>query len=91
MESHLQNPFTDSSGTVRKEVFAFGLRNPWRFSIDPITNKIWCGDVGQGNWEEVDIIESGKNYGWRCYEGNHTYDMTNCISTYEPPIWEYNH
>jgi len=85
------NPFIDSLGTIRKEIYAYGLRNPWRFSIDPITNKIWCGDVGQGDWEEIDLIVSGKNYGWRCYEGNHTYDMTNCNGIYESPIWEYSH
>ncbi|MFZ1517955.1 MAG: PQQ-dependent sugar dehydrogenase [Ignavibacteriaceae bacterium] len=85
------NPFVDSSGSVRKEIFAYGLRNPWRFSIDPITENIWCGDVGQNSWEEIDIIQNGKNYGWKCYEGNDPYNLTGCNGTYEFPIWEYSH
>lgn len=85
------NPFVDSIGTVRKEIFAWGLRNPWRFSIDPVTDLIWCADLGQDNWEEIDLIESGKNYGWRCYEGNHEYNLTGCNGIYEFPIWEYSH
>lgn len=87
----VDNPFVDSSEVVKKEIFSYGLRNPWRFSIDPVTQTIWCGDVGQGNWEEIDILESGKNYGWRCYEGNHTYNITNCNGNYTFPIWEYSH
>lgn len=86
------NPFVDSSNIdVKKEIYAWGLRNPWRFSFDPVTGWLWAGDVGQSSWEEVDIIQNGKNYGWRCYEGNHTYDMTDCNGTYESPIWEYSH
>jgi glucose/arabinose dehydrogenase len=85
------NPFIDSLGSVRKEIFAYGLRNPWRFSIDPITNNIWCGDVGQGSWEEIDIIQNGKNYGWKCYEGSAPYNLTGCNGIYEFPIWEYSH
>ena len=85
------NPFVDSLDSVRKEIFAYGLRNPWRFSIDPITNNIWCGDVGQGSWEEIDIIQNGKNYGWKCYEGSSPYSLTGCNGIYEFPIWEYSH
>ncbi len=87
------NPFVDSTGSVRKEIYAWGLRNPWRFSFDPITDWLWCADVGQGAWEEIDIIENGGNYGWRCYEGTHAYNTAGCqsISSYEPPIWEYSH
>lgn len=86
------NPFIDSTNVnVRKEIFAWGLRNPWRMSFDPVTGWLWAGDVGQGDWEEIDIIQNGKNYGWRCYEGNHPYNLTGCNGTYKSPVWEYSH
>jgi glucose/arabinose dehydrogenase len=89
----LTNPFVDSTNvSIRKEIYAWGLRNPWRCSFDQATDRLWAGDVGQGSWEEVDIIENGKNYGWRCYEGNHTYDMSGCnYPDYVFPVWEYSH
>jgi len=88
------NPFYDSSGTVKKEIYAWGLRNPWRCSHDPITGWLWVGDVGQNSWEEVDVVEKGKNYGWRCYEGSYSYNSSGCDlpdSLYIDPIWEYSH
>lgn len=86
------NPFIDSTNVnIRKEIYAWGLRNTWRFSFDPVTGWLWAGDVGQGDWEEVDIIQNGKNYGWRCYEGNHPYNLSGCNGIYENPIWEYSH
>ncbi|MFI5237061.1 MAG: PQQ-dependent sugar dehydrogenase [Ignavibacteriales bacterium] len=87
------NPFYDSTNTlVKKEIFAWGLRNPWRCSFDSLTGRFFAADVGQGSWEEIDIIQSGKNYGWRCYEGNHVYDLSGCnYPEYTFPIWEYNH
>lgn len=86
------NPFVDSTNVnIRKEIYAWGLRNTWRFSFDSVTGRLWAGDVGQGAWEEVDIIQNGKNYGWRCYEGTHPYDLSGCNGTYEVPIWEYPH
>ena len=86
------NPFVDSTNSnIRKEIFAWGLRNTWRFSFDTVTGWLWAADVGQGSWEEIDIIKNGKNYGWRCYEGNHTYNLSGCNGIYEPPIWEYSH
>ncbi|HEX2788503.1 MAG TPA: PQQ-dependent sugar dehydrogenase [Ignavibacteria bacterium] len=63
------NYFADSTGSQRKEIFAWGMRNPWRFSFDSVTSRLWCGDVGQNTREEVDIIENGKNYGWNKMEG----------------------
>ena len=86
------NPFANNTQGYKQEIFAYGLRNPWRFSFDPVTGKNWCADVGQSNWEEIDIIKSGNNYGWRCYEGDHTYNFTNCNGPdYTFPIWEYDH
>ncbi len=87
------NPFYDSTNTsIKKEIYAWGMRNPWRCSFDPVTDWFWCGDVGQSGWEEINLIENGKNYGWRCYEGNHAYNQTNCnYPEYIFPIWEYGH
>ncbi len=88
------NPYKDNSNGFREEIFAYGLRNPWRFSFDAFNGSIWCGDVGQGDWEEIDIIESGKNYGWRYKEGDHCYNPPANCDTIEgliSPIWEYNH
>lgn len=87
------NPFIDSTNSlVKKEIYAWGLRNPWRCSFDPVTNRFWAADVGQNTWEEVNIIENGKNYGWRCYEGNHVFDLTGCnYHEYTFPVWEYSH
>lgn len=86
------NPFVDSTNTqVKKEIFAWGMRNPWRCSFDPVTGWLLAGDVGQGSWEEIDLIENGKNYGWRCYEGNHEFNMSGCnYPEYIFPIWEYS-
>lgn len=83
------NPFVSGGG--RGEIYAMGMRNPWRMSQDPVTGLIYCGDVGQNEWEEIDIIENGKNYGWRCYEGNHEYNTTGCstMTAYTFPIKEY--
>jgi len=83
------NPYNGTNG--RQEIFCIGMRNPWRFSQDLVTGKIYCGDVGQDAWEEVDTLAVGKNYGWRCYEGNHPYNTSGCgpIGNYTFPIKEY--
>ena len=85
------NPFVGTG--YREEIYAYGLRNPWRFSFDPVTNICWIADVGQDLYEEIDLIEVGGNYGWNIMEGAHCYnppfgcDTTGLIM----PIFEYNH
>lgn len=85
------NPFVDSTGSVKKEIYAWGLRNPWRMSFDFVSGWLWTGDVGQGAREEINIIQNGKNYGWKCYEGNLEYNTSGCLpsSNYVFPIWDY--
>lgn len=87
------NPFFGNSQGFQPEIFAYGLRNPWRFSFDTLTGALWLGDVGQGLWEEIDIIEKGNNYGWNRMEGNHCYNPgINCNTTgLELPVYEYDH
>lgn len=87
------NPFYDSTGNVVREIYAWGMRNPWRSSFDPVTDWFWCADVGQNAWEEIDIIENGKNYGWRVMEGFHCYNPPSGCDTSGKvlPIWEYGH
>lgn len=86
------NPFTGRSN-AKPEIYAYGLRNPWRFSFDRVSGKLFCADVGQDAWEEINLIEKGKNYGWRIMEGKHCYNPnTNCnTSGLALPIDEYNH
>ena len=75
------NPFNNNTQGFKEEIYAYGLRNPWRFSFDFPTGRLWCADVGQNAWEEIDLIVNGGNYGWRCYEGNHDYDLSGCSET----------
>lgn len=82
-----------SADTVRTEFWAVGLRNPWRMSFDAATGRLYCADVGQGLWEEVDIIVKGGDYGWRLREGAHPYNG-NVVPggvTLIDPIVEYPH
>ncbi len=85
------NPFVGGAGLP--EIWAYGLRNPWRFSFERGGTRLFCGDVGQDNFEEVDLITKGGNFGWRVMEGAHCFnpssgcDMTNKVS----PIAEYSH
>ena len=62
------NPFVEG-GKIRSEIFAYGLRQPWRFSFDPLNGDLWVGDVGQNRFEEVTIVRAGENHGWNIYEG----------------------
>jgi glucose/arabinose dehydrogenase len=74
------NPFISNSAAL-DEIWAYGLRNPWKFSFDPDTDDLWIADVGQNAWEEINREAStaaGLNYGWRCYEGNAPYNTTGC-------------
>ena len=66
------NPFIDVEGAM-PQIWAYGLRNPWRFSFDRETGALWTGDVGQNMWEEVNLIYKGRNYGWNVMEGNHCF------------------
>jgi len=90
------NPYVDSAGSAN-EIWASGLRNPWRFSFDRETGDMWIADVGQGSVEEINFIPSGSgagmNFGWRCYEGEETYNTSDCLaeSEYWFPQYQYYH
>ena len=89
------NPFVGSSGACA-EIWAYGLRNPWRWSFDRSTNDLFIADVGQGSWEEVDFQPAnstgGEYYGWSCMEGNHVMIASRCDATPRvAPIIEYSH
>jgi glucose/arabinose dehydrogenase len=89
------NPFAGHANCTGgcPEIYAWGVRNPWRWSFDSVTGTLWAGDVGQENWEEIDVIERGRNYGWRCYEGQVAYNTSGCgpISNYTFPVAVYSH
>lgn len=87
-----ENPFVGNDQGYREEVFAYGLRNPWRFSFDSESGQLLAGDVGQNQYEEIDIVENGGNYGWNIMEGEHCYQASSCdMSGLILPIWEYDH
>lgn len=94
------NPFVNTSGR-RGEIWAYGLRNPWKFSFDRSNGDLYLGDVGQNQWEEIDFSAGGSpggvNYGWRCMEGLHAYTSVapcndpNYLAGLTAPIAEYSH
>lgn len=83
------NPFVGVAG-ARPEIWAYGFRNPWRFSFDRQGTTLWAGDVGQEEWEEIDIVTRGGNYGWNYKEGKHSFNGAGDPPSIDP-IWEYNH
>jgi glucose/arabinose dehydrogenase len=89
------NPFVGGDGL--DEIYAYGFRNPWKFSFDILTNELFLADVGQDEFEEVDIVIKGGNYGWRIMEGDHVYDsdladlLNISLNELEKPIHEYSH
>ena len=87
------NPFAGMS-RARGEIWAYGLRNPWRFAFDRETGDLWAADVGQNRYEEIDIIRPGLNYGWNIMEGSQCYprgDLSCAQEGLEPPIIDYGH
>lgn len=87
------NPFAGNEEGIREEIYAYGLRNPWKFSFDERRELLWLADVGQNALEEINLVEAGSNYGWNLMEGTQEYAPTGQIDTAElkAPIWEYDH
>ncbi len=87
------NPFEGRGG--RDEIYALGLRNPFRFSFDSRSHDIYIGDVGQDEWEEIDHVSrrrlAGANFGWDILEGTHPYEGGGAPARYVPPVLEYSH
>ena len=90
------NPFVGVDG-ARPEIWSIGFRNPWRFSFDRATNDLWVADVGQNQWEEVDVAWAadgggkGMSFGWSAMEGNHQFNADQSAEGALPPIHEYEH
>ena len=86
------NPFVNRQG-ARPEIFAYGLRNVWRMSVDRQTGTIWAADVGQDFWEEINIVKPGGNYGWSVREASYAFNNVSPAApqTLVEPIWEYDH
>jgi glucose/arabinose dehydrogenase len=91
----VDNPLVDGSGGACDEIWALGLRQPWRVSFDSQTGDLWVSDVGLAQREELNFQAAdsvgGENYGWRCYEGSVPFNLSGCDQSYEFPVYEYNH
>ncbi len=87
------NPYAKNTQGFREEIYAYGLRNPWKIAFDTETGRLWAADVGQNKIEEIDIIEKGGNYGWRIMEGSDCFNPNSgCDETgLIKPIHEYTH
>ena len=88
------NPFVTPEGRyARGEIWAYGVRNPWRIAFDRQTGDLWCGDVGQDDWEEIDLIVRGGNYGWNLREGRHQFGPFGGDARDDliEPLWDYDH
>ena len=89
------NPFVGNPFGWRQEIWAYGFRNPWRFSIDSETQRIWLGDVGEATWEEANLIKKGRNYGWMKMEGTNCFPNVSSCDTLGMnavlPIWQFPH
>ncbi len=83
------NPFAQGGGAP--EVFAYGFRNPWRFTVDPDDGRIFVGDVGEDSREEVDLLRKGGNYGWPIREGKSCFDADSCEQDFVEPLTDYTH
>ncbi len=92
----VSNPFINTAG-ADSMIWAYGLRNAWRFSFDRQTGDNWIADVGQNLWEEINVQPNtstgGENYGWRCYEGFVSYNLTGCLppASFVEPVYAYSH
>ncbi len=85
------NPFEGNLDGYAEEIFAFGFRNPWRFSFDPISGTLFAGDAGESSREEINIVKNGSNYGWSTKEGSLDYDPGTNVTEMVEPLYEYNH
>ncbi len=86
------NPFIGMPG-ARPEIWAYGFRNPWRFSFDPETGQPWVGDVGQDLWEMIELVDRGSNHGWSVMEGTHPFHASKPRgpTPFVPPVVEHHH
>ncbi len=85
------NPFAGRAA-VQPEIWAYGFREPWRFSFDRLTGDLWVGDVGQDRYEEVDLVRRGENYGWNVYEGFEPFSNARRRpgEVFVPPVFAYS-